>query len=223
MPSHWTTHSNSRGAYGNNDAVTAFLDETTVYVLPRANPDAAEARFTSPRFELQSGGRGVDNDRDGRSGEDGPSDVNGDGMIVSMRVLDPEGTWILDPTDARALVEADPKKGERGQYKLHVEGRDADGDERVAEDPARDTQLNRNFSSGWNEHAAHSGLFPSDEPEVQALMEFVLQLEDLALVVCYGGPDNLVGEPETVKDDAPLRMRVPPAGILQSDADVWPN
>ncbi|MFT5286337.1 MAG: hypothetical protein ACI8TQ_002505 [Planctomycetota bacterium] len=206
--------------YGNDEAITAFLDATTVLIIPRANPDAAEARFTSPRLENEFGGRGVDNDRDGRSGEDPAADVDGDGAILTMRVLDSEGTWILDPTDERAMVEADANKGEIGLYRLLTEGRDLDGDELVAEDGAHDTRLNRTFPSGWEEHADDSGLFPSDEPETRALMEFVMKCTEISLVLCYGAPENLVEAPKSVKDDAKSVMRIPPAGILQSDADV---
>ncbi len=206
--------------YGSDEAVTKLLDTTRVYVIPRANPDAAEARFLTPREERTTGGRGIDNDRDGRSGEDGPADVDGDGLVSWMRVPDPEGKWMEDPTDPRASVEAKIVAGERGEFRLEVEGFDRDGDEEVAEDPERDTIVNANFASGWEEHGEHAGLFPSDEPEARALMEFVLGHDDIALVLCYGAPDNLNEKPKSVADDAPSKMRVPPEGVLQSDADV---
>jgi len=183
--------------YGADERITALLDRTTIYVVPRADPDAAEARFESPLFERTASGHGVDNDRDGRSGEDGPQDVDGDGMITTMRVPDPEGTWIADPTDARATIEADRKKGERGRWKLMVEGRDADGDEEVAEDPEHDAVVNRNFAQRWEEHAPRAGRYPTDEPEALSLCEFVLGKPEIALVVTYGAQGNLVGKVET--------------------------
>jgi len=207
-------------SYGDDEAITELLRSTTILIIPRANPDAAEARFAATQYERLLGGRGVDNDRDGRSGEDPPSDVDGDGVIVKMRVVDPEGIWIVDPTDERALVKADRKQGEEGKYRVVTEGRDLDGDERIAEDPLLDTRLNKNFPSGWEEHGQDAGLFPSDEPEVRALMEFVMARDDIALVTCYGAPENLVEKPKSVKDDARSVMRIPPAGILQSDADM---
>ena len=36
-------------------------------MIPRANPDAAEARFRTPLFEAHATGAGVDDDRDGRA------------------------------------------------------------------------------------------------------------------------------------------------------------
>ena len=206
--------------YGQDEAVTRLLDSTTVYLLPRANPDPAEARFATPRAERETSGRDVDNDRDGRLGEDEPQDIDGDGLLNWMRVLDPEGTWIADPTDARALIEADSKKGQRGLWKLYREGRDLDGDELVAEDPAADTILNRSFPAGWDELAPDAGLFPGDEPEALALMDFVVQHPELAMIVVYDGLDNLVKDTKAVADDAPSVKRIPPPGWLQSDADL---
>ena len=198
----------------------AFLELTTLYVLPRANPDAAEARFATPLAEVERGGHGVDEDRDGRSGENGRSDVDGDGRITHMRVPDPEGDWIEDPTDARALVEADAKKGQRGRWKLVPEGRDTDGDEDVAEDPEHDTLLNRNFPQDWVEHDPESGLFPMDEPEARAIADFLIRHPDVALVVTYGWQDNLVEKPKSVKAGAPSIKRRPAPGVIQPDADA---
>lgn len=206
--------------YASSEAVQALLDSTVVWVIPRANPDPAEARFREPLHESWAGASGVDNDRDGRNGEDPASDVNGDGRVTWMRVVDPDGTWMEDPTDARVLIEADPAKGERGRWKLYPESRDRDGDEEPGEDPVGDTRADKNFASGWQEHTVDGGLFPTDEPETRGLCEFVMAQSNLVLVVAYDGQDNLVEEPESVDDDAPSVKRIPPAGVLASDAKL---
>ncbi len=206
--------------YASDARVKALLDTTTVFVLPRANPDAAEARFERPRHEQHASGPGVDDDRDGRAGEDPPADVDGDGVIAWMRVQDPDGEWRADPTDARALVKADRNKGEAGVYLLWPEGRDADGDERVAEDAPLDARVDRNFPGGWEAHTPEAGLFPTDEPETRALCDFVLAHPELALVVVYDAQDSLAAELKGVGDDAPSVKRVPPPGVLESDAKL---
>lgn len=203
--------------YGEDEAITRLLDSTTVYFVPRANPDATEARFARPLAETEASGHGIDNDRDGRSGEDGPSDVNGDGLITWMRVPDPAGTWIEDPNDPRALVEADAALGERGRWKLVREGLDSDRDESVCEDPEHDAIVNRNFPADWEEHVARAGLYSTDEPEARALIEFVLTHQDIAAVVVYGAQDNLVEVPKGIPDDAPASKRVPKKGVYESD------
>ena len=78
--------------YASDEKTKAFLDTTTLYVVPRANPDAAEARFRSPREERRASGPGVDDDRDGRNGEDPPADLNGDNLVTWIREEDPSPT-----------------------------------------------------------------------------------------------------------------------------------
>lgn len=201
------------------DGARALLDQTTVYVIPRANPDAAQARFSSPIQEARGTGTGVDDDRDGRSGEDGPSDVDGDGYITWMRIADPEGSWIEDPDDPRLLIEADASRGERGKWLLVREGRDLDGDGVATEDPRWDAQVDRNFPAGYEDQAARAGLYATNEPEARALVEFILTHPDIQVVVVLGEQDNVVTPPDVVDDDAQDTLRVPAVGWRQSDAD----
>ncbi len=201
-------------------AARALLETTTLYVLPRANPDAAEARFAAPRAEVEATGLGVDNDRDGRLGEDGPADVDGDGVIAWMRVPDPDGEWIEDPADPRATIKADRVQGQRGRWKLVREARDADGDGEAGEDPPHDAVVNRNFPQGWQEHAAASGRYATEEPEARALADFVLLHTDVALVLTLGELDNLTEKPKA-KDDAGRRSANPADGIPSADADLY--
>lgn len=200
-------------------AIAAALASTTFYIVPCANPDAHERRFAPARHEREATGVGVDNDRDGRQGEDPASDLNGDGLITQLRVLDPRGEWIADPLEARALVKADKTKGETGVWRVWSEGRDLDGDERVAEDEALDACVNRNFASEWKEHAPEAGAFATDEPETRALCEALLQRPQIALVLTYGSHENLVEKPKSVAADA-LVKRVPTPGVVEADVNV---
>lgn len=206
--------------YGRDDATTALLDSTTIYIVPRVDVDAAEARFLSPLAEVSATGLGVDNDRDGRMGEDGASDVNGDGFITVMRQLDPEGTWIADPTDERALIEAKRAKGERGIWKLYTEGLDSDGDDRVAEDGPSDAVVNRNFQRNWTEHDPSAGRYPTHEPGTLALTQFFLDHKDVALVVTYGEEANLVKKPDS-QDDSGASAGSVKTGVYKSDLEAY--
>jgi len=207
-------------AYGQDEQITKLLDSTSFYFVPRANPDAAEARFESPLMEMSASGHAIDNDRDGRMGEDSPSDVNGDGFVTWMRVPDPEGEWVSDQTDERILVKAEAEHGEQGKWKLMREAGDPDADEQAGEDPEFDAVVNKNFPARWQEHSADGGLYATDEPEARALIEFVMAHKDISLVVTYGAQDNLVKAPKGIDDDAEATKRVPKKGVYESDAKL---
>jgi hypothetical protein len=207
--------------YATDPKIKALLDSTTVYIIPRANPDAAEARFVKPLIEQRATGHGIDNDRDARNGEDPPSDVNDDGFVTLLRIADPDGEWMPDPVDPRAMIKADRKKGQRGIWKVMPEGRDSDHDKLTGEDGEFDAVVNRNFPQGWEPFKPESGLFATDEPEARALCDFILAHKDIALVMTYGMQDNLVEKPKSVADNAPRVKLLPPEGTLESDAALY--
>jgi hypothetical protein len=202
-----------------DERVRELLAATTLYVVARAAPDAAEARFAVPLDEVTASGAPADLDRDGRTGEDGPSDVDGDGVVAWMRVPDPEGGWCADPTDARASLRAEAVRGQAATFRLVREGRDGDGDEEAAEDPPQVARADLNFAAQWQEHTPAAGLFPMDEPEARALADFLIERSDVAAVLTYGRLDNLVNAPESVAADAPAVKRVPRPGWLKPDAE----
>lgn len=207
--------------HGESEDIRALLEGTTLYILPRANPDACEARHGAPLAERRASGQGFDTDRDGRLGEDDVSDVDGDGIVAWMRYEDPEGTWIEDPTDPRVLVEATRASGQRGRWKLVREGLDDDGDGAIGEDALLDAEVNRNFPHAFEEHTPRAGLFATSEPESRALCDFVLAHPEIALVVCYGETMNVAKDPRAAPEGGRgTRGRLPPREVLAEDA-VW--
>ena len=203
--------------YGTDARATAMLEAATLYFIPRAEPDGAEARFHTPLRERSATGHDVDNDRDGRRGEDGPLDLDGDGWIVSMRVPDPDGEWTTDERDPRAMLAAEPSTAPELRYALHVEGRDADGDGEIAEDASADGSFASNFPAGWQEHAPEADRFPTSMPAVRALCDFIIERPELALVLIYGAQDNLVAGAEQAGGDG---GRIPTPGVIEADAEL---
>ena len=57
-------------SYGKTDSITRLLDNTTVYVIPRANPDASESFFTKPVVERETNYNPFDSDGDALVDED---------------------------------------------------------------------------------------------------------------------------------------------------------
>lgn len=219
------------GYGGEEKAITKLLDEHVVYLIPRANPDGAEALFhplNGALREVRGNLRPVDDDRDGMSDEDGPEDLNHDGVITMMRWKDPAGTLIEDKDDPRILRPADPLKGERGIYKLRVEGLDRDGDGEWAEDGPGDVVPDRNFPQRWSEHDPAAGRVPMSEPESRALGQFLFDRPSIALTIVYGLRDNVAvdAKPDAGGDAPPgpqgFRFnRTMPTGIVKDDQPLF--
>ncbi len=187
-----------------------LLRHYTLYVIPMANPDAAA-------LAAASNGAPVDEDRDGREGEDAPDDLNGDGKILWMRVPDAEGEWIVDPSDAHTMRKADPDKGERGRFRLLREGKDDDHDNRYNEDAPGGVLLDRNFPQLYPEHEQGAGRYALSEPAALALAKFVLGKPNIGLVISYGDTDNLLADAR--KNDR--KERRAPTGVLSEDAWIY--
>jgi len=182
---------------GADKDVAALLAERTVYVAPLLNPDAAAAFFGSPRLERTTNARTVDDDLDTLTDEDGPDDLNKDGLITRMRVKDPEGKWIADPAEPRLMRLADPKKGERGVYALYSEGLDNDGDGEINEDPPGGVEPNRNFPHDFEHYVRAAGLHPVSEAETLALVRFLSAHPRIALILNFSTENTLLNLQQT--------------------------
>lgn len=173
----------------------ADLDEHVIYVVPRLNPDAAEAMFSGPADGRRRNARPHDDDNDGRTDEDTPDDVNGDGVVTVMRVPDPAGEYRIDADDPRVMHRVDRSKGERGTHSLHWEGVDDDGDGYLNEDGPGGVDLDRNFQHDYPYWEPDAGAHMVSEPESRALMDFVIGRRNIAAIVTFGHSDNLVTPP----------------------------
>lgn len=126
----------------------------------------------------------VDDDGDLAFDEDGPDDVDGDGMILEMLVEDPRGAWTRG-ADARFLVPA--TSGDRLRYTRVKEGRDDDGDGRFNEDPAGGVVLDLAFPVGWvGESGGLGGALPLDDDLSRALADLMRARPPLAVLVFQG-------------------------------------
>jgi Zinc carboxypeptidase len=196
--------------YGTDKTITELVDSRTVYIAPLLNPDAAGAFFSRPQFERSTNGRPVDEDLDMRVDEDGPDDLNKDGLITQMRVRDPEGKWLPDPKEPRLMKMADPQKGEKGIYKVYTEGLDNDGDGEYNEDPAGGVELNRNFPHDYEHNVKAAGLYPVSEAETAALLEFLAHHRNIALVLNFSTENTILNLQQTGQAKAGAdRVKVP--------------
>jgi hypothetical protein len=169
-----------------------LLSQKTLYVAPLLNPDGARNYFFSPRNERPANSSPVDDDLDGQVDEDGPDDLNQDGVITQMRAKDPEGEWIIDPAEPRLLRKADSQKGETGVYKLYLEGIDNDQDGEINEDPPGGVELHHNFPHDFEHNSPSAGRWPISQKESQALIDFLLAHPQIALVLNFSTENTLL-------------------------------
>jgi hypothetical protein len=204
-----------------------LLRERTVYVVPLLNPDNA-AWHADRAVPLSEFGRTVapyDADRDRRINEDPANDLDGDGLITTMRVYRPRpetglrADWIIDPDEPRLMKKPDAAKGEVATHAVLIEGIDVDGDGKFNEDgPGGEAgggvDLNMNFPAFWPEFTDGAGEFALSEPESHALAEWVLARPNIHAVIIYGLHDNLVNAPASGRMDVTGRV---PLGVEDGD------
>jgi hypothetical protein len=181
--------------YPANADIKSRLDSSVIYVIPRMNPDGAEGMFGPVKTGRRTNLNARDDDNDGRVDEDGPEDLNKDGLITLMRVKASDGEYIADPEEPRLMKKADPKKGETGAYKLYWEGVDRDKDGFIGEDPAGGTDLNRNFMHDYPYYKPDAGRYMVSEKESQALMAWIVTHRNVAAILTFGESDNLIALP----------------------------
>jgi hypothetical protein len=195
--------------YATDDAVKASVDNHVIYIMPRMNPDGAENMFAPVKTGGKTNSTAFDADNDGRLDEDGPEDLNNDGLITVMRVKDVNGLYRADTVEPMLMKKADPAKGERGEYSLYMEGIDNDKDGFINEDAVGGTDLNRNFMHAYPYFKENAGRYMVSESESRSIVEWMLAHKNVAMVMTFGESDNLIVPPTTrgqITSDRPLDL-----------------
>jgi hypothetical protein len=201
-----------------------LLESVTVYVIPCANPDAILGGALRAEGSPSRNARPVDDDRDGAADEDGPKDLDGNGIITTIRRPNPPpgvtATHAADPVEPRLLRTADPLAGARPEFSVDVEGIDADGDGLIGEDPAGGVDIDCNFPARWPEFSSHAGAFQLSEPEAAAIATFVLEHPRLVGALCLGRWESLARTPDPKPRDATGKT---PMELDAGDEAMWRN
>jgi hypothetical protein len=190
--------------------VARVLRERVVYILPIVNPDGRAHFLADPNNPHTSrhNRRPWDDDGDGRADEDGPDDIDGDGLILAMRKRDPRGDWVTGD-DPRLVTRRRPDQP--GEFRLWwTEGTDEDGDGAINEDGPGGVDLNRNFPSAWQPRGTQwgAGDYPLSEPEAQAVASFILARPHVAAIQSYHNFGDMILRPPGSSTDA--AAEVPP-------------
>lgn len=173
------------------DSIKTLLNKQTFYVFPNMSPDATEQYFAKVKSERSGNATKTDDDRDGKENEDGFDDLDGNGKITWMRILDPTGKYKLNSDDPRSLIPADASKGESGKYILLSEGIDNDKDGSFNEDGEGGISFNKNSSFNFKPFVAGAGEYAVSEKENRAMFDFLFDAFNVYAVVTFGPTNNL--------------------------------
>ena len=163
--------------YGRCEDITRLLETRVFYILPRVNPDGAEICLSGTFYEWIGNGRYLPGEE-----QSGPGlhyrDVDGDGEILDMRVPDPKGAWKISELDSRIMVPREPYEFGGHYYHVIPEGI-IEGFEGTADVPIprpMDGNMNRNYPYGWGPEGEEygGGNYPLEEPEIAAIVRFIL-------------------------------------------------
>jgi len=193
--------------YGSDADISRCLDTRAIYVVPRLNPDGAEQYFADrPKF-LRSSTRPYPYDEEPLEGLK-RQDIDGDGRLLSMRVPDRNGPWKAHPEEPRLLVRRDPTEDGGDYYRLLPEGllENWDGVTLSIQPNKERLDLNRNFPAEWRQEGEQHGAgpFPTSEPEVRAMVEFIASHPNITGGVSFHTYAGVLLRPYGTKSDEEL-------------------
>jgi murein tripeptide amidase MpaA len=181
-----------------------LLDTRVVYMAPRLNPDGAELALADKPRHIRSSTRPYPFDEepvDGLTIED----VDGDGRMLSMRIPDPHGPYKKHPQEPRLMVAREPGEFGGDYYRIIPEGTltHFDGFKITANRDREGLDLNRNFPSNWRQEYQQQGAgpYPASEPEVRAMVDFVVQHPNIGAAVSFHTHSGVILRPMGSQSD----------------------
>ena len=176
--------------YGKDSVITHIINSKTIYLRPVNNPDGHNMYLHTAQSN-RSTVRPNDSDRDGLLDEDSSDDLDGNGVILTMRWKDEKkGTWVPDSTDPSGRIMKRVAAG-KGIYLTASEGFDNDGDGKINEDGIGGLDLHRNYPENWRPDKEDTGRgftqggageYPLSETETRAVVLFLLSHPSIYIV-----------------------------------------
>lgn len=190
-----------------------LLEKVSFYIIPLANPDVYANDPSRIRYEKHTNAQPFDDDRDGEIDEDPFEDLNGDRLITWMRIEDIGGDWRVHDDDSRVMVKADLSKGERGTFRMVIEGTDTDKDGLLNEDGVGGINLNRSLPFNYLNFAEGAGPYPAASIESRALLDMMYEQWNVHTVLSFSEFNNLshAWEAQAPSRDSRILKRILPA------------
>jgi murein tripeptide amidase MpaA len=190
--------------YGRDARITQLLDTRAVYLCPRLNPDGAELALAERPRHIRSSTRRYPYDEDPVEGLT-VEDIDGDGRVLFMRIPDPHGAYKKCEQEPRLMVAREPGEFGGEYYRLMPEGllKHFDGLSIKVNPDVEGLDLNRNFPSGWRQEFEQVGAgdYPTSEPEVRAMVDFVRTHRNIGAAVSYHTHSGVILRPMGLQSD----------------------
>ncbi len=189
--------------YDQDSQIKWLLDNAVYYIVPRLNPDGAALAMASTPKYIRSGVRAYPYPEkdEGLHVED----IDHDGRILQMRIVDPAGDWKVSAENPRLMIKRSPDEIEGTFYRIFQEGILDEYDGYLIKN-ARSLEgldFNRNFPFEWqpesDQHGA--GPYPGSESEIRAAIDFITSHTNINLALTYHTFSRVILRPYSIKPD----------------------
>ncbi len=196
--------------FGTDSFVTDLLDKNAFYIVPRISADGAEVYLHTP-YTLRSSTKEYP-PRDRLEGLV-PEDVDGNGLILQMRVKDPDGEWKVSLKDPRLMIRREPWDYEGPFYNVYTEGKleNQEGTDIKVAPPKWGLDINRNYPANWEPETKQRGAgpYPLSEPETRAVADFIVNHPNIGAAMAYHTTMGAILRPSCTRPDE----KMPPLDV----------
>ncbi|HHY11148.1 MAG TPA: carboxypeptidase [Firmicutes bacterium] len=199
--------------HGKDTFVTELVDKKAFYIIPRISADGAEVYLHTP-YSLRSSTREYPpcDTLEGLVAED----IDGNSLILQMRIEDPDGEWKVSTQDPRLMIKREPWDTQGPFYKVFTEGiiENWDGKDVKTAPPKWGLDINRNFPANWVPEAEQRGAgpYPLSEPETRAVADFIVGHPNIGAAMAYHTTMGAILRPSCTRPDD---------GLPRLDVDIY--
>lgn len=192
--------------YETDPITKSLIDGTTTYIVPAINVDGMDMMMRAEANRIRSSVRPFPfaEQQDGLVRRD----MDGDGLVATMRLSDPTGPWKVSSADSRVMIKRGPDEVGGDYYYLLPEGeiQNWDGGRIKLAPDLMGLDVNRNFPADWAPHWEQPGAgeFPLSEPETRALAQFLVDHPNIHGSQHFHTQSGAILRPHTSKPDSEL-------------------